>query len=94
MKLDTIGKESWEKASPFKEENPDTTRKDKYRMPIDREMYKEKGLGGWVVCDHGNAIAYESRGKPVMGDDLLSSQVTTWYLPSCHVVPVHRYRCG
>ena len=84
MKLDTIGKEAWEKASPFKGENSDTTRKDKYGMPIDLEMYKEKRPGGWAVCDHGNTIAYQSGGKPVMGDDLLSTRDTTWYLPSCH----------
>ena len=84
MKLDTIGKEAWEKASPFEEKNPDTTRKDKYGNQICREMYKEKRQGGWAVCVHGNVIFYQLGGKPVMGDDLLSTRDTTWYLPSCH----------
>lgn len=46
------------------------------------DMCNVAELGGWAVDIRGNAIAYEMSGNPVMGDALLSSVKTTWYLPS------------
>ncbi len=83
--VQTTKEKAWEKASCIAGQDPDDTRQDMEGMWMCREMCNIAGLGGWAVDIHGNAIAYQLSGKPVMGDDLVSSQATTWYLPSiCH----------
>ena len=73
---------AWNNARVVADGDPEHDRQDKDGMPMWREKFNRRQLGGWAVNKHGDAEAFRLSGPAAMGDQPLSSVGATYYLPS------------
>ena len=81
---------AWKKASVISGRGPQHKRRrqlepdrlDSDGMPMCWELFNRRQAGGWGINEDGCAEAFRPSGRPVMGDQPLSSVVVSWYLPS------------
>ena len=78
----TAAEVAWNSAQVIPGGDPAFDRQDKCGMPMWREGFNLQQPGGWAVNEHGDAEAFRLSGRPVMGDQPLSSVVIRYYLPS------------
>ena len=73
---------AWNNAQVVANCDPADDRQDRDGMPMWRERFNLRQIGGWAVNEHGDAEAFRLSGLPAIGDHPMSSVDATYYLPS------------